>query len=439
MRKLAQIKLHDRNGIALANQSGIQVAWFDQPEPKDFSSVVYKSGVLTTNPAGRLSVDIDAATSLGVSDNGFLLAYKLDSGNHQDSLVFAGKMAVELGLATEAYLLDVGDLGFVANLRDFSTLFQDSAGATPVTAIGQSVGRIDSANGSGVYASQATSSKKPILKRMPTSGVRNLLADSDDIYVGVDWSSTTDWSPVQVNSYNNHASAKSWLLTNPGGLTSRNFSRIVGESDGSTHTLSTILERGSAATSAIAIRDNTASAFATLVSLAWGSGNVTVSSGVGSAVKLADIGPNGGSVYRIICTGTVPAGNTISRFLYCTGSVGVNTDSVIFHAAQYEKNNVATNQQITVGGYDVYEDGFNQIYWLDYDGVDDELVLNNPDLGTNATRIRAQLGGPIIESGLTLGANLTLNTDNLGLILINRALTADELTAITNFYNEMVA
>lgn len=331
------------------------------------------------------------------------------------------------------------ELGFIENLLGSSTLFQDSAGATPVTAIGQSVGRINSANGSGVYASQATTSKKPILKRIPTSGIRNLLADSDDIYAGTDWSSSSNWSPVQVNRYNSIGSGKSWRLTNEGGISSRVFNKNLGASDGVAKTLSAIVEKtdaGSSGVTTIAIRDNTAGQFVALVTLNLDDGSI---SGGGTVSKLADFGPNGQPVYRFSCTGLVPVGNTIFRYFYATGSSGVNTNSVIAHSFQYENAGSATNQQITVGGYDVYEPGFNQVYWLDYDGADDELALNNPDLGTNATRIRAQLGGPVIEQGLTLGANLTLNTDNLGLILINRPLTSDELAAITNYYTRMVA
>lgn len=419
MRKLAQLKLYDIAGNILANQSDIQVAWFDQPEPKDFASVVYKSGVLTTNPAGRLSVDIDAATSLGVSDSGFLLAYKLNTDNHQDSLVFAGRMAVELGLATEAYLLDGGDLGFVANLRDFSTLFQDSAGATPVTAIGQSVGRINSANGSGVYASTPTSSKKPILRRVPVENNYNLLSSPRDVSNANDWSGFANWSAVSVEAYS--SGGVSWRCTQDN-VSGRSLGKInTGASDGKERTLVGVFEKSSGESvveTEVALRDGTTLAYVGRVKLTWSSGAVAIIAGDGGASKLSDSGPNGGAVYKIWCTGIIPAGNQINRYLFLTGT-GANTHTIIAHETY------------------LYESA-RQINYLDYDGVDDELVLNNPDLGTNATRIRAQLGGSVIESGLTLGANLTLNTDNLGLILINRALTADELTAITNFYNEMV-
>lgn len=46
---------------------------------------------------------------------------------------------------------------------DFSTMFQDSAGTTPVTADGQPVGKILDKSGRGFHATQATATSRPIL------------------------------------------------------------------------------------------------------------------------------------------------------------------------------------------------------------------------------------------------------------------------------------
>lgn len=331
------------------------------------------------------------------------------------------------------------ELGFIENLLGSSTLFQDSAGTTPAV-LGSVIGRINSANGSGVYASQATTSKKPILKRMPTSGIRNLMINSGDILTGADWVIGLGWTMTLVNPFLN--GEKGYRFKNDGAASSRNLSKTIGTSDGAARSLSTIFEKSSSDTavaSSIGIYNATTSSFVSRAVLNWSDGSVSNAVGSGGyAVKMADIGTNGGVVYRLVCTGSVPAGSIISQFLYPT-STGTNNHSVIVHGSQREIGSSATAYQSTIGGYDVFEPGFNQVYWLDYDGVDDELVLNNPDLGSNATRIRAQLGGPVIEQGLTLGANQVLNTDNLGLILLNRPLTSDELTAITNYYTRMVA
>lgn len=331
-----------------------------------------------------------------------------------------------------------GELGYWANISDLSTMFQDSAGTVPAV-LGQPVGRINSANGNGVYASQITTGKKPILKRQPTSGIRNLLLDSDDLFAATDWSSASGWSQAEVNPY--RVGMKSWRVTNIGSGTrylQKNVGVVVTAQQ---KVFNVVLEKApsdTAAQSVVSIYNSTLTSHAARVQLTWSTGAATTTVGTGGVEKLSESGPNGGVVYRIWCSGTVPVGDTEQVLLYPTGST-VNAHTSIVHGCQLEVGTAATNHQITVGGYDVYEPGYNQVYWLDYDGVDDELLLNNPDLGSNSTRISATINGPVIEQGLTLGADLTLNTDNLGLILINRALSTEEQNMITNYYSRMVA
>jgi hypothetical protein len=60
-----------------------------------------------------------------------------------------------------AMLFASGELGAWYDPSDISTLFQDSAGATPVTAAGQSVGRINS-KGGGAHHLTATGTARPV-------------------------------------------------------------------------------------------------------------------------------------------------------------------------------------------------------------------------------------------------------------------------------------
>ncbi|MBP9803911.1 MAG: hypothetical protein KBE22_03250 [Candidatus Accumulibacter sp.] len=60
-----------------------------------------------------------------------------------------------------------GEQGAWYDPSDLSTMFQDSAGTTPVTADGQPVGLILDKSGRGNHASQATAAKRPLYK---TSG-----------------------------------------------------------------------------------------------------------------------------------------------------------------------------------------------------------------------------------------------------------------------------
>lgn len=446
MRKLAQLILYDGDGNTLVDQSDIQVAWFDQDQPQNFASVVYKNGTESTDEDGNLIVDIDSSTSLNENDPGFLLAYKLNATDHHDSLVFAGKLNVSLGILTGADLFLPGDIGFWYWPQDLSLMWQDSAGATAAV-LGQPVGKILDKSGNGNHAVQATTSKKPILKRQPTSGIRNLLLASGDLLLtiasGGAWNTSSDWSQISVNPL--YPGDKAYQVTNAGVVSSRNISNNIGMSSGERDTLSVITEEAlsnKAALTTIGLYDSTTLTFSGRINLKWSTGTIEQLLGNGSQLgyceKLSDVGPNGGRVFRLVISAITPVGENRMRFLYPTGT-NTNTQSVIIHSAQYEVNAVsATPYQQTFGNYDVYEPGSNQVYWLDYDGVDDVLVASNPDLGTNATRIRLAISGAVIEEGLTLDSNLNLSTDNLGLIVINRALSAAEKTAITAYLNKFV-
>lgn len=54
-----------------------------------------------------------------------------------------------------------GQQGYYFDISDTTTLFQDTAGTTPVTAVGQSVARVNDKSGRGHHLLQATASKRP--------------------------------------------------------------------------------------------------------------------------------------------------------------------------------------------------------------------------------------------------------------------------------------
>lgn len=77
------------------------------------------------------------------------------------------------------------------------TLYQDAAGATPVTAIGQTVGRINDLSGNGYHLTQSASTSRMVLQHDGTSAY--LLSDgSNDSYLtqSIDLSSTDSASVV---------------------------------------------------------------------------------------------------------------------------------------------------------------------------------------------------------------------------------------------------
>jgi len=64
---------------------------------------------------------------------------------------------------TPKHLFSAGEQGVWYDPSDLSTLFQDSAGTTPVTAVEQPVGLVLDKSGRGNHASQSTAAKRPVL------------------------------------------------------------------------------------------------------------------------------------------------------------------------------------------------------------------------------------------------------------------------------------
>lgn len=62
-------------------------------------------------------------------------------------------------------LFSAGEQGAWYDPSDLSSLFQDKAGTTPVTAVEQPVGRMLDKSGRGNHATQATTTKRPLLSR----------------------------------------------------------------------------------------------------------------------------------------------------------------------------------------------------------------------------------------------------------------------------------
>jgi len=99
-----------------------------------------------------------------------------------------GVMMLSAGQFSPALLFAAGEQGAWYDPSDFSTMFQDSAGTTPVTAVEQPVGKILDKSGRGNHASQSTSGSQPVL-----SARVNRLTYSEDF-------SNAVWTKVGVTA-----------------------------------------------------------------------------------------------------------------------------------------------------------------------------------------------------------------------------------------------
>lgn len=77
-----------------------------------------------------------------------------------------------------------GEKGFLYDISDFTSLFQDSAGTVAVTAVGQPVGKVTDKSGNGNHALQSTSGKRPVLSQ-DGSGKYYLAFDGTDDFLTI--------------------------------------------------------------------------------------------------------------------------------------------------------------------------------------------------------------------------------------------------------------
>jgi len=133
-----------------------------------------------------------------------------------------------------ASLFAGGEQGAWYDPSDLTTMFQDSAGTTPVTAPAQSVGRILDKSGRGNNATQATSASRPTYGINPITGTRNLLTYTEqfdnaawtksnatitaDTAVAPDGTTTAD-SILDTAVTNIHYCAESMTALSPSGKT----------------------------------------------------------------------------------------------------------------------------------------------------------------------------------------------------------------------------
>lgn len=102
-------------------------------------------------------------------------------------------------------LFAAGEQGGWYDPSDFSTMFQDSAGTTPVTATGQPVGKINDKTGRNNHSTQVTAASRPLLQQ-DASGFYYLDFDGvDDFLVtpSIDFTLTdkmTVWAGVRKSS-----------------------------------------------------------------------------------------------------------------------------------------------------------------------------------------------------------------------------------------------
>lgn len=160
----------------------------------------------------------------------------------------------------------------------------------------------------------------------------------------------------------------------------------------------------------------------------WSMGAVTLGAGVETGLSTST-----GLTYRI----SLPAG---VAYNFGPGWVYANADPLVLATSQNLRFRNMTAAPITLTPSVREVTGYSDQLYIDFDSADDSLVTTFPTaLGGACTIVRAvpHLGAVILE-GQNIGTTFTDTSDNAGLIILNRALTAAERAGVTHWANQKV-
>ena len=274
-------------------------------------------------------------------------------------------------LFSPASLFRNSEQGLWYDPSDLSTLFQDSAGTTPVTAVEQPVGKILDKSGRGNHATQATSASRPVL-----SARVNLLTKSEDFSDAVWAKFNTTITPNAEVGPDGTMTADKIVVSASTDQTS--VSQTPSGTVAASYTYREILKQGEKRYAGLVSYDGTSYFMASVFDLETGTVSKTFA-GSATCVKDAATGwctctVNGSSVGALVSnfTGTriYDTGTPAAISTACTGN-GLDGlyawGASLVYANQsslpYQRVNTATD-------YDTV--GFP--HYLKFDGVDDSLA-----------------------------------------------------------------
>lgn len=266
-------------------------------------------------------------------------------------------------------------------------LFQDSAGTIPVTAAGQPVGCVLDLSGRGNHLTHSISAKRPTLGRHPRGGVRNLLSSSEDL-------TKSGWAVV--SSVLTGAGPDFTIVPNAG----TPGARIQGTylTAGAVRYKIGLEIRPLGAAWAHVGRGG-AGLWVNVVTGETGTNNF----GTGGSLVSATVGPADADGWRsvvVVFDEIAFATPTITQ-LRIYPSVGapsgpdpgyaVGNDGVAGVAVRrpYLQLGTAGGYQRVTSQYDVTEVGVPAIWYLDFDGVDDQLVTPVINWGSHEVTLLA--------------------------------------------------
>ena len=275
--------------------------------------------------------------------------------------------------------------GFAYDPNDLTTMFKDAAGTVPVTAVGQPLGLVLDKSGCGNHARQTVSASRPILQQTPPLSNVNLVTNGDFS------DGLSGYSVIGTN-------AKIAVLNN----------ELV------------VTGNGNSYPGARKVINNLTVGKEYVISVKARQGTTTQA--VNISVNISGV--------RMSMFGTE---SSVMSLKFTADATTKNVDLSISDAAA---TGTAYFDDLTLFEVKGYRTDQN---YIEYDKVDDKLITNLPAQLTGCTVVRAVPNvGIQILTGQTIPATYEDNKDHCGLIVINRALTPSETSAITAEFNKRV-
>jgi hypothetical protein len=310
-----------------------------------------------------------------------------------------------------------GEQGYWLDPSDFSTMFQDSAGTTPVTAVGQNVGRILDKSGRGNHFIQSSLASRPVLGRNPITGTRNLLTRTEEF-------DNTAWAKFNCSISANAVVAPDGTLTADKFIAaSGSFSPDVRLNsglpviNGATYTWSVYVQRGEYRYVSLFELSSGTGAGLLVFDLQTGTVSGTAN---GASLSQGVITNVGSGWFRISYTFAMTSTSAQPRVIISgsgtaiTNVTGNGSDGIFIWGAQLELGSTATPYQRVTTAFDVTEAGVPDAYYLSYDGSDDFLVsaatinpgaVDNISLFAGLRKLSDTARGTVIEHTASVAAN----------------------------------
>jgi hypothetical protein len=308
------------------------------------------------------------------------------------------------------------DTGWVYDLSDMSTLFQDAAGTTPVTAVGQPVGRCLDLSGKGNHRTQSTALNRPTYARHPLGGIRNLLTRTEEF-------NDAAW----VKPVNSSVTANSTVAPN-GTTTADTYSQTSAIAP-FLHQNITLASAGPV-TAAIRLKASVGShvrffvsdtatfsnGFGGWVNVSTQTMGTTGTFGSGATFTSATVSDLGDGWCLLRFSGQAGSNTSVSFGLFVTtadnSTTRLSPASLFVWGAQLELGSTATAYQRVGSTFDVTEAGVEDLYYLSYDGINDSLATASFAWGTDKATVVAGVrklsdvnAGVVVETSANASSN----------------------------------